>query len=68
MAVCSPGDRYGIEAGLICSFPVRTDDGKSWSIVPNVPVSEFSQSKIDATVAELKEEKSLVAELIGGAA
>ena len=68
VAVCSPGDRYGIEAGLICSFPVRTDDGKGWSIVPNVPVSEFSQSKIDATVAELKEEKSLVAELIGGAA
>ena len=67
VAVCSPGDRYGIEAGLICSFPVRTDDGKGWSIVPNVPVSEFSQSKIDATVAELKEEKSLVAELIGGA-
>ena len=68
VAVCSPSDAYGIEAGLICSFPVRTDDGKHWKIVPDVPVSEFSQGRIDATVAELKEEKALVADLIGGAA
>ena len=68
VAVCSPGDQYGIEAGLICSFPVRTEDGKNWQIVPGVPVGAFSQTRINATVAELKEEKSLVAELIGGAA
>ena len=68
VAVCSPGDAYGIEAGLICSFPVRTDDGRSWQIVPHVPIDAFSQRKIDATVAELKEEKSLVSEMIGGAA
>ena len=65
VAVCLPGDAYGIEKGLICSFPVRTEDGKSWQIVQDVPVNEFSQSKIDATVAELQEEKSLVAELLG---
>ena len=66
VAVCSPGDAYGIEAGLITSFPIRTEDGKSWQIVPGLSINEFSQSKIDATIAELKEEKSLVKDLIGG--
>ncbi len=65
VAVCSPGDKYGIEPGLICSFPVRTEDGKSWEIVDSLPVSDFSQKRIDATVSELKEEKALVAELLG---
>lgn len=65
VAVCSPGDKYGIEGGLICSFPIRTGDGQSWEIVEGLPVSDFSQKRIDATVAELKEEKALVAELLG---
>ena len=65
VAVCSPGHAYGIEKGLICSFPVRTEDGKSWQIVPGVPVNEFSQARIDTTVGELKEEKTLVADLLG---
>ncbi len=66
VAVCSPGDAYGVEAGLITSFPIRTEDGKSWQIVPGLPVNEFSRAKIDATVGELKEEKALVKDLIGG--
>jgi malate dehydrogenase len=63
VAVCSDGS-YGIEKGLICSFPVRTRGGK-WEIVQDVPLNEFSKSKFDASVAELKEEKSMVSELIG---
>ena len=54
---------YGVEAGLITSFPVRSD-GKKLSIVQGLPVNAFSQAKIDATIAELKEEKSLVADLL----
>ncbi len=65
VAVCSPGDAYDVEADLITSFPVRTEDGKSWQIVPGLPVNEFSRSRIDATVNELKEEKALVADLLG---
>ena len=62
VCICSDGS-YGIEKGLICSFPIRADqDG--WSIVQGVPVNEFSKGKIDATVNELKEEKSMVAELL----
>lgn len=64
VAVCSNGS-YGVEEGLICSFPVRARGGK-WEIVQDVPLNEFSKSKFDASVAELKEEKSMVSELIGG--
>jgi malate dehydrogenase len=64
VAVCSDGS-YGVEDGLICSFPVRARGGK-WEIVQDVPLNEFSKSKFDASVAELKEEKSMVSELIGG--
>ena len=62
VAVCSDGS-YGIEKGLIFSYPIRSD-GKGWEIVQGVPVNEFSRSKITATENELKEEKSLVSELL----
>jgi malate dehydrogenase len=63
VALCSTGE-YGVEAGLICSFPVRVKDGMP-KVVQNVPINEFSRQKIDASVNELKEEKSLVGELLG---
>src|SRR5213079_439867 len=62
VAVCSDGS-YGVEKELISSFPVRVRDGK-WEIVQELPINDFSRAKIDASVAELKEEKSLVSELI----
>jgi malate dehydrogenase len=62
VCVCSDGS-YGIEIGLISSFPVRSD-GKKLQIVQGLPINEFSRAKIDASVNELKEEKSLVAELL----
>jgi malate dehydrogenase len=61
-AVCSDGS-YGVEKDLISSFPVTSDGGR-WDIVQGLPVNDFSRSKIDASVAELKEEKQLVRELI----
>jgi malate dehydrogenase len=64
VAVCSDGS-YGVEEGLICSFPIRTRGGK-WEIVQGVPLNEFGRAKTDASVTELKEEKALVNELIGG--
>jgi malate dehydrogenase len=36
----------------------------TWEIVQGLPINDFSRAKIDASVAELKEEKSLVSELI----
>ena len=63
VAVCSDGS-YGVEKGLITSFPVRSQ-GDKWEIVPGVELNAFSRAKVDASVAELQEEKSLVRELLG---
>jgi malate dehydrogenase len=55
---------YGVEKGLISSFPIRSN-GKSWEIVQGLPLNEFSRGKIDLSINELKEERGLVAELLG---
>ena len=62
VAVCSDGS-YGIEPGLMYSFPVRSD-GRGWSIEPGLPVNDFSRAKLTATENELKEERALVAALL----
>jgi malate dehydrogenase len=62
VAVSSDGS-YDVEEGLISSFPVRVRRGK-WEIVEKVPINDFSRDKIDKSVAELKEEKSLVSDLL----
>ena len=64
VCLCSDGS-YGVPAGLINSFPVRSD-GRRLDIVQGLPVNDFSRAKIDATVKELHEEKALVGELAGG--
>jgi len=62
VAIFSDGS-YGVEKGLISSFPVRVQAEK-WEIVQGLPINDFSRAKIGASVAELKEEKSLVSEFI----
>ncbi|MGA2053513.1 MAG: malate dehydrogenase [Opitutales bacterium] len=62
VAVCSQGD-YGIPKGIMASMPIRCD-GRNWSVVPGVPVNDFSRAKIDASVAELQEEISLLGDLL----
>lgn len=62
VALCSDGS-YGIEKGIICSFPTRSN-GSSVEIVQGVEIQPFAKQKIDATVGELLEEKSMVADLI----
>jgi malate dehydrogenase len=64
LCICSEGS-YGVEKGLISSFPVRSNGGKI-EIVQGLSINEFSRTKIDATLNELKEEKSLVKELLPG--
>lgn len=61
VSVVSDGS-YGIEKDIICSFPVRSK-GQTLEIVQGLAINEFSQSKIDATVNELKEEKAMATEL-----
>ncbi len=62
VSLCSDGS-YGVEQGLISSFPIRSN-GSKMEIVQGLEIDPFSQSKIDMTVNELKEERSLVAELL----
>ena len=61
MAVVSKGE-YGVPEGLISSFPVTTKDG-DWSIVEGLEIDDFSRGKIDASTAELAEERDAVTEL-----
>jgi len=62
LCVCCDGS-YGVETGLISSFPVRSN-GARWEVVQGLPINEFSRTKIGATVNELKEERAMVAELL----
>ena len=61
MAVPSDGS-YGVPEGLMSSFPCTCTDGE-WSIVQGLELDEFSRARIDASVAELAEERDAVAEL-----
>ena len=60
-AIASDGS-YGVPEGLISSFPCRSVNGE-WQIVQGLEISEFSRGRIDASVAELAEERDAVAKL-----
>ena len=60
--VVRSGGQYGVEDGLMSSFPVRCGDG-SYEIVEGLAVGDFARGKIDATVNELKEERDAVRSL-----
>lgn len=64
VAVVSDGS-YGVTPGIISSFPVISD-GAKWSIVQGLPIDDFSQAKIDASVAELTEERDTIQHLVAG--
>ncbi len=61
MAVRSDGS-YGVPEGLVSSFPVTTRDG-GWEIVQGLDIDDFSRSRIDASIAELGEEREAVTSL-----
>ena len=62
MGVYSDGS-YGISEGLIYSFPCTCANG-DWQIVQGLEINAFSQSKMDATEQELKEERDAVGHLL----
>jgi malate dehydrogenase len=61
MAVVSDGS-YGVPEGLVSSFPVTTADG-NWEIVQGLDIDDFSRTRIDASTAELADERKAVTEL-----
>ena len=62
MSIPSDGS-YGVHAGLISSFPVTVENGRPPQIVQGLEIDPFSRAKIDASVAELAEERDAVKEL-----
>jgi malate dehydrogenase len=64
MAVPSDGS-YGIDEGIVYSFPCTCKNG-IYSIVTDLPVSDFSKEKMKATEKELREERAAVEDLISG--
>lgn len=62
MGIPSDGS-YGVDAGLIYSFPVTCQDGE-YSIVQGLEIDDFSREKMDATLAELKQESDEVKDLL----
>ena len=63
MGIPSDGS-YGIPEGVIFGFPVTTENGR-YTLVRDLPIDDFSQKAIDKTLAELEEERSGVAHLLG---
>jgi len=63
MAIPSTGD-YGIETGLIYSFPVTCSGGK-YTVVRDLAINPLSEERMQVTEAELREERDGVKELLG---
>ncbi len=61
-AVVSDGS-YGVDRGLICGFPTVSRNGQ-WEIVQGLELTEFQKERIEASVAELREERKAVADLL----
>ncbi len=62
MAIPADGS-YGISEGVIYSYPVTCSNG-TYEIVQGLDVSEFSRARMDATDAELREERDAIADLL----
>ena len=62
MAIPSDGS-YGIEPGIVYSYPVRCRDGR-YEIVQGLSVDDFSRNRMDRTETELREERAAIEELL----
>jgi malate dehydrogenase len=63
-AIVSDGS-YGIPRGLVFGFPLRTEDGRTWSIVPGLYLDDYAQERLTENVAELEQEATVVTDLLG---
>ena len=57
---------YGVEPGIYSSFPLTTDGQGKYSIVQGLPMSDWAKGLLQASVAELKSEKAVIADLLKG--
>ena len=61
MGVPSNGS-YGIEEGLIYSFPIKVNPDRSYSIVQGLEIDDFAREKMDLTMKELQDERDAAVE------
>lgn len=64
-AVVPSDGSYGIDKGLMFSFPVVSDGQGGWHIVQGLPWSDFAKEKVAITQDELREEKAVIADMLG---
>ena len=62
MAIPADGS-YGIETGIVYSYPVRCDNGE-YEIVQDLSIDDFSRARMDTTETELREERAAIEELL----
>lgn len=65
--VLSDGNPYGVPGGLLYSFPLVSKDGMGWEIVRDLPIDGDARARIDASAAELVQEREVVKDLLGPA-
>jgi malate dehydrogenase len=58
---------YNLPKGVVYSFPLRTTDGRSWSVVPDFTIDSEARARLDASAAELQTEREAVESLLGPA-
>jgi malate dehydrogenase len=63
-AVPSDGNSYGIPAGLMFSFPLRSDGKGGYEIVRDLKLSDFAKSRIAVTTKELEDERAVIKDLL----
>jgi malate dehydrogenase len=63
--VVSKGE-YNVPAGLVFSYPCRSDGKGNLSVVSRVQLDAFGQQKFQATLKELQEEREAVRGMLGG--
>jgi malate dehydrogenase len=63
--VLSDGASYNIPAGLIYSVPLRSSDGRSWTVVTDFAMDDDARKRLDASAVELKAERDAVKDLLG---
>lgn len=55
---------YGVDKGLISSFPIASDGQGGYKIVQGLSLSDWAREKIEASLVELREEKTVIADLL----
>jgi len=62
MGIISDGNKYGITAGIIYSFPCECENGE-WKVVEGLTIDEFSRKKLQETEKELVEERKMALDI-----